>query len=65
MHKTCAATPAGLGSSRSRWRARSCEHADRLQTPAAAAQQADGHRHFRCDRPLRNSRVLLRSLTSC
>ncbi len=65
MHKICVATPAGLGSSRSRLRASGCEHADRLQVAASAAQQADGHRHFRCDRSLRNSRVLLRSLTSC
>jgi hypothetical protein len=64
MHQSCPATPAGLGSTRSRGRATGCENANRL-TVAARFGGADSHRRFRSERPLRSSRTLFRSLVNC
>ena len=64
MHQSCPATPAGLGSTRSRGRATGCEKADRL-TVAARFGGADSHRRRRTARSLRSSRTLVRELLSC
>jgi hypothetical protein len=60
---TCPATPAGIGSSRSRWRAAGCERGTRLSTGYRAP--ADSHRRFRSAHTLRSTRTLFRSLVSC
>jgi hypothetical protein len=59
----CPATPAGLGSARSRWRAAGCEHGPRLS--AAGSLFVDGHGRRRAERPLRSSRTLVREAFSC
>ncbi|HXR13457.1 MAG TPA: hypothetical protein VN740_02275 [Solirubrobacteraceae bacterium] len=62
MPTACPATPAGLGSTRSRRRATGCEHrAGRV----VGRPLADGHRRLRSERPLRSSRSLLRAAYSC
>jgi len=62
MPRSCPATPAGLGSSRSRWRAAGCEHGPRF---AARPALAGGHGRLRSERPLRSSRTLVREAFSC
>lgn len=62
MPTTCPATPAGLGSARSRRRATSCRHGLR---PLAGAHPATGHRRLRTERPLHCSRVFVRAALSC
>jgi hypothetical protein len=62
MPGTCPATPAGLGSVRSRRRASSCRHGLRS---LAGAKTADGHRRLRTERPLHCSRVFVRAALSC
>ena len=61
MHTICRATPAGLGSSRSRHRAAGCEHGARL---SGARASADPHARWRSERPLRSTRTLFRELRS-
>ena len=63
MPHPCPATPAGLGSARSRWRAAGCERGPRLAS--AGAVLADGHGRRRSERPLRSSRTLVREAFSC
>jgi len=63
MPPRCPATPAGLGSARSRGRAAGCEHAPRFASAATAI--ADGHGRRRSERPLRSSRALVREAFSC
>ena len=63
MPHSCPATPAGLGSARSRWRAASCEHGPRLASAYPAI--ADGHGRRRSERPLRSSRTLVREAFIC
>jgi hypothetical protein len=63
MPPRCPATPAGLGSARSRWRAGHCEHGPRLASAATAI--ADGHGRRRSERPLRSTRTLVREAFSC
>jgi hypothetical protein len=65
MYRSCPATPAGLGSTRSRGRATGCEKANRLAAAAARSTGADSHRRFRSERSLRSSRTLFRSLVNC
>ena len=65
MHRSCPATPAGLGSIRSRGRATGCEKANRLAAAARITAAADSHRRLRSERSLRSSRTLFRSLVSC
>ena len=62
MPVSCPATPAGLGSSRSRWRAAGCKQRAR---PAVDRPVAEGHRRLRSERPLRSSRTLVREAYSC
>lgn len=63
MPRSCPATPAGLGSARSRWRAAGCEQSNRLAP--ARVTVSDGHRRHRSELPLRTSRTAIRSLLSC
>jgi hypothetical protein len=63
MPLSCPATPAGLGSSRSRWRASGCEHGPRLT--AARPALASGHGRRRAERSLHSSRALVREAFSC
>ena len=63
MPLSCPATPAGLGSSRSRWRAGGCEHGPRLT--AARPAFVSGHGRRRSERPLRCSRAHVREAFSC
>ncbi len=59
----CPATPAGLGSSRSHWRATGCERGNRLANGHRAP--VDSHIRRRTAHTLRSSRTLIRSLVSC
>jgi hypothetical protein len=62
MH-CCPATPAGLGSTRSRSRATGCANGTRLAAAAnRRAPAADSHRRLRSESSLRSSRTLFRSL---
>ena len=61
MQTVCRATPAGLGSSRSRHRAAGCEHGARL---SGMRPSTDPHARRRSERPLRSMRTLFRELRS-
>ncbi len=63
MPLSCPATPAGLGSSRSRWRAAGCPQSTQLIARSGAL--AEAHRRWRSERPLRTSRTLTRETYSC